>query len=925
MFGRGILVLLACSATLLALPVSSGAPDSPVLQTYRRADSLLNLPNPTDTDNKLALKGFEEVIAKLAVQPRPATDSLLFLCYRNKGILKDIDANYPAARDAYCTALRLRGLRDEPTDSLIVMTYVNVGATYYNLNQFDSASYYLLKAESLMSRFPDLEYKVRLYNTLGVLYHDNGNYLQCKNYFSQALEIIKGREPFDTISAVSVEINIATSYSRLGLYEESLDHYRKMLRYNLFGSYIYMNMGKALASLGRYNEAMVNFKKVKQEQIPWVNNEMGHAQTELGHYDSAQYFLDRVKDPAWYARLSLADRGINKLYRSELLVKQQQLMPALDSLQAAITCFAGNFKDKNVYANPSGFAGSFAYYRLFTALSKKAALFEKLYTQTNKGEWLVAAMDTYDATLSLLDYIEKSYDTDDAKLLLKKNSRPVYQSAFGVCMQLHQQYPGKHYLEKAFAINERNKASVMAASLQERSLGTAPGVKGSLLQQERNIKFNIARLVIEGDRAMSSEEADSLASRREQYEIELARVRKSLEQNSHFYQLKYAERQPSIHELQSALNSKQALVSFYATDSVLHAFVISRSGFEYKKIAGLANITENINVWLRLLKNSESGRKFTAGESGNKLYASLIQPLQACLEGKDEWIIIPDGVLYLLPFESIPVDDGFVLGTAAISYQFSSRFIIDQNIKKDGAGDGLLAFAPFSREGAEMNGMQMDRLPASGEEIRLLEGVKYFDSQATKGRFLAELNKYPVLHLATHAVADSNSASTFIAFYPAKKTAADDCLFLDELYGLNMDSTKLVIISACETGKGELVNSEGVLSLARAFVYAGCPSTVNSLWKADDRSTSAILKQFHVYLQQGMSKSKALQRAKLEYLEGNAHYGSPAHWAHLVVMGDAEAIYSRNGIYGWWSMVAIIIAGFSLLVFWKRKKSRRFP
>jgi tetratricopeptide (TPR) repeat protein len=95
------------------------------------------------------------------------------------------------ARDAYCAALLLKKLKNDASDSLIVMTYINVGATYYNLNHFDSASYYLLKAESLINRFPGIEYKVRLYNTLGVLYHDNGNYLQCKNYFSEALEIIK--------------------------------------------------------------------------------------------------------------------------------------------------------------------------------------------------------------------------------------------------------------------------------------------------------------------------------------------------------------------------------------------------------------------------------------------------------------------------------------------------------------------------------------------------------------------------------------------------------------------------------------------------------------------------------------------------------------------------------------------------------------
>jgi CHAT domain-containing protein len=107
-----------------------------------------------------------------------------------------------------------------------------------------------------------------------------------------------------------------------------------------------------------------------------------------------------------------------------------------------------------------------------------------------------------------------------------------------------------------------------------------------------------------------------------------------------------------------------------------------------------------------------------------------------------------------------------------------------------------------------------------------------------------------------------------------------------------------------------LVNNEGVMSLSRAFVYAGCESTINSLWKADDRATSTILKQFHIYLQEGYSKSRALQQAKLDYIKSNALYKSPAYWAHLVLMGNMEPVYAKKQPYAW---VAFIL--FSLCTF----------
>ncbi|WP_431209444.1 CHAT domain-containing protein [Puia sp. P3] len=88
-----------------------------------------------------------------------------------------------------------------------------------------------------------------------------------------------------------------------------------------------------------------------------------------------------------------------------------------------------------------------------------------------------------------------------------------------------------------------------------------------------------------------------------------------------------------------------------------------------------------------------------------------------------------------------------------------------------------------------------------------------------------------------------------------------------------------------------------MISLSRAFAYAGCASTVNSLWKADDRATAFILKQFYVHLKSGMSKAKALQEAKLDYLSGDAINKSPAYWAHLVLMGDETPLYRRGN---WW-------------------------
>jgi CHAT domain-containing protein len=292
----------------------------------------------------------------------------------------------------------------------------------------------------------------------------------------------------------------------------------------------------------------------------------------------------------------------------------------------------------------------------------------------------------------------------------------------------------------------------------------------------------------------------------------------------------------------------------------------------------------------------------------------LIKPIQALAAGKEEWIIVPDGFLYFLPFESLPSGQGSdpLLASTTISYQFASRLIVSPDDAGGPSPSGVLAFAPFAGKGHD----PFPSLPASRQEIAGLAGSQYIDSQATKVVFLKELDQYPIVHLATHAVSSiQNAAGSFVAFYPQKGSALEDNLYLEELYGLDMHATKLVVISACETGQGELVSNEGVISLARAFAYAGCASSLSSLWKADDEATSFILQRFYVYLQKGYRKSTALRRAKLDYLGSGTVNKSPGYWAHLVLIGDTAPLYHKKNALIWGILAGALCVLLCVLLF----------
>ncbi len=176
-------------ATWLVCSYHTGNPAQPppaVLALYKKADRLFHLSNPTDATDSLAMAAYGQIIA-LAGKTGEVPDSMLFYAHKHMGILLDVQTSYSPAIKAYLQAQRIKQQHPQWSDSLLYEIAEHTGSAWYHLNNFDSASYFLLQAEALAQRFPAIPEKERLYNDLGVLYYENGNYLQSRNYFTQAL------------------------------------------------------------------------------------------------------------------------------------------------------------------------------------------------------------------------------------------------------------------------------------------------------------------------------------------------------------------------------------------------------------------------------------------------------------------------------------------------------------------------------------------------------------------------------------------------------------------------------------------------------------------------------------------------------------------------------------------------------------------
>ncbi|MEM1220200.1 MAG: CHAT domain-containing protein, partial [Bacteroidota bacterium] len=122
----------------------------------------------------------------------------------------------------------------------------------------------------------------------------------------------------------------------------------------------------------------------------------------------------------------------------------------------------------------------------------------------------------------------------------------------------------------------------------------------------------------------------------------------------------------------------------------------------------------------------------------------------------------------------------------------------------------------------------------------------------------------------------------------------------------------LVVMNACNTGYGKILEGEGVMSLGRAFSYAGCKSVLMSLWLASDASSAQIIQDFYDYSTAGYSKSEALRLAKLDYAQSfDPVAGHPAFWSHLVLFGDTSPLFPEKA--NLW-LIGGLLAGIMALV-----------
>jgi tetratricopeptide (TPR) repeat protein len=565
------------------------------IDTYNTANNYFNaaikISNTVDYDeakeialNEKALDIFSKLNLKLI---KGKEDSLAFFCHLKTAILYHYFDSTNLAKAEYFKSLAFKN--NSIADSFSFQPLVFIGRIYYGQNKFDSAYLYYKKAETISDIYDKkLDEEERLYNGLGSMLYEIGNYKQAKNYYEKAIALLDVKNNTNNDFLIKYKSNIASCLIKLEEYNTADSIYKSLLQFKINENEIYQNLGSIQLQQGNAKEALNYFTKINNENAQTVslNNKIGKSYLLLNKLDSAEkYFNKSVEENIkWNSTRKNNAHGITFQYMAEKDVVEKNYNEAIDNYQQAIQQFYPDYNEKDIYKNPEKFSGIFSYINLFNTLAAKADAFENFYTIDKKTNYLDAAIQAYRSAFLLADYVGKTYESDEARMFLNKIKYKVHDKPIHLCIQLYELTKKKMYLEDAYLFDQQNKASVLSLNLQEAALKSQFTNNVELLNTETNLKTNITRLSLKAAQVSDSSLLQKLKIDIRENEIELAKLQGKINNILGYREKKMMNTIPSVLELQNVIPKNTAVLSYHLAEKEMVILSIAKNELGYAKV-----------------------------------------------------------------------------------------------------------------------------------------------------------------------------------------------------------------------------------------------------------------------------------------------------------------------------------------------------
>ncbi len=867
----------------------------------------------------------------------------LGITYKNLGNLdKSIDF-FLQAEKSYLSNI-------ERNEMAVARLYNNIGNVHKSKLNYGTALDYLQRAIDIF-RKNEFDNKA---NIADVYYNIADIQYKLRNY-DTALKIIDDHYSYaypDT--KLYLRSLIAAIYQELNQYDKAYDSYQNSINYaadyysdqDLNLVFEYINFADFLIKNNKIQEA----QKILSigENIFEKNNTN----------DGVTYSLFLKTQGFLYENIIVETKNIEDFRQQKSLNLLEAVNYYKKGLEALGTAPEKLMSVSETIENTASLTQSLELLKLIADTYTQISDIYANTTHIKRKESIEQALEYYEFTANLIQQARKEIYSDESKIQLNELEEATFAKIVQTAYKALTIEPNPQILEFAFTNAERMKASSVFDKLSAQLASENSLVPDSLTELERTLNFQITNqnenlYNLRNAETPDNEEiamADSILFQLKKEREELIQF---LETNySDYFELKYADATITTKQVQQKLKSNEVAIEYVLneTDSVpeLYAFFISKEKISFQKIDIDSSFIINVEETFRFMSNP--GYLFTRRDNTKEfsiaafnLYTKLIEPFSNQIQNK-KITIIPDGKLNYLPFDALLTEMPdttetikfnllpYLIKRNSINYAYSANLLYKFNNPQRKAKNRLLAFAPKYNSDTvvfENEKLILTQLPGVQREVDLIASeikVNLFRNEnATEENFRKYSHNYDILHLAMHAfINDSLPAFSRFAFAQNNdnEPQKDGWLNTADIYNLDINA-RLTVLSACNTGSGNLRKGEGVMSLARGFLYAGCPTIVMTLWEVEDNAGTKIMSSFYQNLKKGRSTDEALRLAKLNYLENaNPRMAHPHYWLGYVSIGNSIPLF-RSYDYYFFGLLILAFAGIITDQFIRLKKARK--
>jgi CHAT domain-containing protein len=760
-------------------------------------------------------------------------------------------------------------------------------------------------------------YKPHIANALiylGIAFQRIGDYVQSLNHLNKASEIAKALSDKDKLAAAFA--NIGLVYMEQHDYPKASDFFNQGLA--LFTEQnnqreidrTLMNIGVTNqrvrnydVALNRFQDALKRAEEIGAADIAVAAEEgIGTTYYEQSKYQAALEWLDK----AWLKAQTISD----KIRMTELLWRKGQV-----------------FYSQGEYVKSSEMADRAA--ELATRLRLQLMTYLAL---TLKGKADQAQKATTRASDSFIQAIEAIEQMRAQVAGGEKEQQLFFEDKISPYHEMVSLLVQQNRLEEALKYAERAKGRVLLDVLRNGWVNINKSLSQTERSEEQRLYSEMVSLNTQVRLERMRQQPDN--ARLEGLEASLQKARNKYET---FQTALYATH-PELRsrrglfptfELESAAalipDSRTAILEYVVTDDQTFLFVLTKSADTKPKVevkvytikierSELSNLVENFR---KLLAINHPGFR----QSGQRLYDLLVKPAEQSLQGKATTCIVPDGLLWELPFQALQNNaDKFLLELHAIYYAPSLQVLDEMRkraaslrsslvSKRNGKSNvppagGQITPQLYAIGNPAINGEVLGRaqpvrntpfvsLPETEKEVEAISAEVYgakassihIGAAAREDAVKAEMGQYRVIHFATHGVLDDrNPLYSYLLLAPSENSNEDGLLEAWELMEMDLKA-EMVVLSACETARGSVSSGEGMIGMTWALFVAGVPTTVASQWKVPSETTTKLMVAFHKNALR-MSKAEAWRQATLEMINDPRYRMKPFYWASFVVIGD---------------------------------------